>query len=74
MREEENLFAAARKASGMSQATAASICDISAASFGAREKSPGEFRLKELMALHKKLGASSREILKSAIDSLFLPM
>lgn len=69
---DENLFAAARRASKLSQANAASICGISSATYGSREKTPGDFRLCELVTLYQHLGESSREILVNAVTSLFL--
>lgn len=69
---DENLFVAARRASGLSQLKAANICGVSAATYVSREKTPGDFRLDELVTLYKNLGENSREILLSAVSSLFL--
>lgn len=70
---EDNLFAAARTGSGLTQAKAASICGISVGAYRTREKRPGEFRVKELKLLAEGMGENSRKILADAVLSLFLP-
>lgn len=70
---EENMFAAARTGAGLTQAKAAYICGISIEAYRSREKRPDEFRIRELSALAKNMGESSRKILADAVLSLFLP-
>lgn len=70
---EDNLIAAARTWSGLTQAKAASICGISTDAYRTREKRPGEFRVKELRLLAASMNEGSRKILKDAVLSIFLP-
>lgn len=69
---QDNPFKAARTGAGLTQEDAASICRLSTDSYRTREKSPGEFRLKELLQLSESMGDSSKKILLDAINSLFL--
>lgn len=68
---EDNLIAAARTGSGLTQAKAASICGISTDAYRTREKRPGEFRVKELRLLAASMNEGSRKILKDAVLSNF---
>ena len=72
MTTEDNLFVAARKASGKSQKQAAQICHIGVTTYLGREKEPLDFRLGELVDLFRSYGTGARMVLKSAIDDLFL--
>lgn len=68
----DNLFVAARKASGINQAKAASICGLATGTYSDRERDPMQFRLAELHGLYESYGSGARMVLKSAIDSIFL--
>lgn len=66
------MFTGARAVAGLSVEDAAKRCGISFDSYRTREATPGEFRLKELIALHESISPDAQKILMLAIDSLFL--
>ena len=69
----DNMFEAARRGAGLTQAKAASICGLSVDAYRTREKRAGEFRLKELKALSENMGESSQKVLSDAVLEFFLP-
>ncbi len=69
----DGIFAAARRASGMTQETAASICGVSRPTYNLREGSPAEFHLGDLVALYSRMDGPGRKLLREGICSLFLP-
>lgn len=66
-------FAAARRASGLSQDNAASICGVSRPTYALREGNPAEFRLGDLAVLYRAMNKPGRKLLREGIMSLFLP-
>lgn len=69
-----NDFAAARKASGLTYDEAASACNLSRAAYFSRENDhPEQFRLCELIGLHRKLSDTAKPILIKAVEDIFLP-
>lgn len=65
-------FEAARRASGISQEKAASICGISRPTYSLRESNPGEYRLSDLVGLYEQMNEPGRKLLRDAVGSLFL--
>ena len=66
-------FAAARRASGISQEEAATICGISRPTYAIRESHPEDYKLSDLVCLYEKMNVSGKRLLRDKIDSLFLP-
>lgn len=67
----DNLFVAARKASGQTQAQAAATCKLAVGTFGDRERKPADFRLGELRRMYDTFGEGARMVLMQAVDSFF---
>lgn len=63
----EGMFAAARRASGITATEAAVTCGLSRPTFGVREAQPGGFRLDELRAMACRMDATGRELLERAV-------
>lgn len=68
---QENLFVAARKASGVTQHQAAEVSDVSVGTYAQRERRPQDFRLGELAALYDVYGDGAKTILLDAVRSFF---
>lgn len=62
-----SLFAAARRASGLSAEQACRICGVSRPTYNSREKEPEQFRLCELQALYAELDETGRELLMRGV-------
>ena len=62
-----NLFAAARKATGINQEKAAAVCNIATGTYRTHERKPSEFRLGELRALAEVYEEDATEILVNAV-------
>lgn len=67
----DDLFAAARRASGISCETAGKTCGISRVTYSQHESSPKNHRLSELQDMHNALSDTAKPIWSSAIDFLF---
>jgi DNA-binding XRE family transcriptional regulator len=65
------LFAAARRASGLTIEQAAVACGVSRPTYNAREKSPLDFRLSELHELYNAMDEVGRSLLLDAVNSAF---
>ncbi|MBR3326676.1 MAG: hypothetical protein IKG69_07075 [Atopobiaceae bacterium] len=65
-------FESARRASGISQEKAASICGISRQTYAVREADPGAYRLADLVGLYEHMNEPGRKLLRDAVGSLFL--
>lgn len=63
----EDLFAAARRASGFTCEDAARICGVSRVTYSQRELNPKDFRLSELRSLYAALSDASKPLLSDAI-------
>lgn len=61
------LFAAARRASGLTVERAAEAAGVSCPTMRLREARPGTFRLRELMGLHAAMDDAGRELLREAV-------
>lgn len=70
---DKETFAAARRASGLTQDNAASICGVSRPTYALREGNPAEFRLGDLAVLYRAMNKPGRKLLREGIMSLFLP-
>lgn len=64
----EDLFSAARRASGLSCESAGKTCGITRVTYSQREVEPKDFRLSELRALYNALSETAKPILFDAID------
>lgn len=64
-------FADARRASGLTLESAASICGITRQTYQLREKKAGDFHLSELVALKAGMNESGQKLLRDAIYDLF---
>lgn len=62
-----SLFAAARRASGLSVEQACRICGVSRPTYNSRERDPSQYRLCELQALYAELDATGRELLMRGV-------
>lgn len=62
-----SLFAAARRASGVTIDRAAEVCGVSRPTVVSRERDPGQYRLCELAALYAELDATGRELLMRGV-------
>ena len=62
-----SLFAAARRASGLSVEDARLACGLSRPTVNSRESDPGSYRLSELRALYAALDDTGRELLMRGI-------
>ena len=62
-----SLFAAARRASGLTVDRAAEVCGVSRPTVNAREGDPGSFRLSELRSLYAALDETGRELLMRGV-------
>ena len=62
-----SLFAAARRASGLSAEQACRACGVSRPTLVSRERDPGQFRLCELQALYAELDDTGRELLMRGV-------
>lgn len=65
----EEMFAAARRASGLTASRAAMVCGLSRPTFAAREAQPGGFRLDELRAMAAEMDDTGRELLLRAVSA-----
>lgn len=63
-----DLFAAARRASGISCEDAGKTCGISRVTYSQHESSPKDFRLSELRDMYQTLSDTAKPIWLSAID------
>lgn len=64
----DNNFKVARRASGLSSAEAASICNVSSVTYSmCRENSPEKFKLLELRKLYTSMDEISQQILLKAV-------
>lgn len=63
-----DLFAAARRASGISCEDAGKTCGISRVTYSQHESSPKDFRLSELRDMYQMLSDTAKPIWLSAID------
>ena len=68
---ENEKFAAARRASGLTVERAAAVCGVSRPTFGSRERYPLDYRLSELQALYKALLDTGNRLLVEAVNSVF---
>lgn len=68
---ENNKIADARRASGLTLETAASICGITRQTYQLREKQPEDFRLGELIKLNEQMNSSGKRLLRDALYLLF---
>lgn len=64
---QNELFAAARRASGISCEDAGKTCDISRVTYSQREASPKDFRLSELRSMYQALSDTAKPIWMDAI-------
>lgn len=62
-----SLFAAARRASGVTIDRAAEVCGVSRPTVVSRERDPGQYRLCELASLYAELDATGRELLMRGV-------
>lgn len=62
-----SLFAAARRASGVTIDRAAEACGVSRPTVVSRERDPGQYRLCELASLYADLDATGRELLMRGV-------
>ena len=62
-----SLFAAARRASGLSVEQACHVCGVSRPTLVSRERDPSQYRLCELRALYAELDATGRELLMRGV-------
>lgn len=62
-----SLFAAARRASGVTIDRAAEACGVSRPTVVSRERDPGQYRLCELASLYAELDATGRELLMRGV-------
>ena len=62
-----SLFAAARRASGVTIDRAAEACGVSRPTVVSRERDPGQYRLCELRALYAELDDTGRELLMRGV-------
>lgn len=63
----EDLFAAARRAAGLTTENAGTTCGVTRVTYSQREANPGDFRLSELRSLHAALSDTAKPILFDAI-------
>lgn len=62
-----SLFAAARRASGLSVEQACRICGVSRPTYNSRERDPSQYRLCELASLYAELDETGRELLMRGV-------
>ena len=62
-----SLFAAARRASGLTVDDACRACGVSRPTYNSREKDPGQYRLCELASLYAELDETGRELLMRGV-------
>lgn len=65
-----SLFAAARRASGVTIDRAAEACGVSRPTVVSRERDPGQYRLCELAALYAELDETGRELLMRGVSGM----
>lgn len=63
----DTMFAASRRASGLTAERAARITGVSRPTYNVRETQPGTWRLSELRALYAELDEVGRELLMRAV-------
>lgn len=64
-------IAAARRASNLTIAKAAEICEISKPCYIQREKNPDMFRMHEIAHLYEALSDTAKPIFREAVSSVF---
>lgn len=69
---DSKLVKAARVASGMTQAQAAELIDVSLPTYIAREKVPAAFTLDELARLHEAFSPDGKRIVGEFVRDIFL--
>ena len=62
-----SLFAAARRASGVTIDRAAEVCGVSRPTVVSRERDPSQYRLGELASLYVELDETGRELLMRGV-------
>lgn len=63
----ENLFSAARRASGISCESAGTLCGISRVTYSQHENEPKDFRLSELRSMYTALSETAKPIWFDAV-------
>lgn len=64
---QDELFAAARRASGITCEDAGKTCGISRVTYSQRESSPKDFRLSELRSMYRALSETAKPIWMEAV-------
>ena len=68
---DQEKFAAARRASGLTVDRAAQVCEVSRPTYTSRERYPLDFRLSELARLYEALDDTGKRLLLEAVNSTF---